>query len=109
LLLVFGFRDIPEPKRSTLQRAETNQLGRLTWLERARAGSPKRPLPGVATEGPHRATAPVGTQSLIQTPWQLVTGCKAAMWSGNNAGLCTWVLENIASQGCGLRKLGRNS
>ncbi len=87
------FRDIPEPKTSSLQRAETNQLGRLTWLERAKAGSPKRPLPGVATEGPRRATAPAGTQALIQISWQLMTGCKEAMLWGHNIGLCTWVLE----------------
>ena len=72
--------------------AETNQPGRLTWWGRARASSPRRPLPGVATEGPHRATAPADEQALTQISWQLVTGCKEAMLWGNDVGLCRWVL-----------------
>ena len=73
---------------SSLQMAETNQPGRLTWWGRARASSPKRPLPGVATEGPHRATAPAGKQALIQASWQPVTLCKDVMLWENYGGLC---------------------
>ncbi len=84
--------------------AETNQPGRLTWWGRARASSPRRPLPGVATEGPHRATAPAGTQALIQIPWQTSDGLQGSYVVGEQCWLVHMNPEHYGCLGFGLEQ-----